>query len=204
MFRLLFLLPLAAALGGCMTVLSARQGDDLPQEKLRDDSKSIVLLHTSLHESYCLNISLTLAQQNAAGEWVKADTLNIKGQLDLAKLPSQFVLPAGEYGIVNVACLSPRISRRAFIAKQLTRGSVWDGSRATFEKPFATFKVLPGEVVDIGSLRMPSTPQQYRVPGKFIAVVTAIPDDYLGNLAAKNPDLYQRRVTRPMQAAIRI
>jgi len=58
-----------------------------------------------------------------------------------------------------------------------------------------------------GSLRLPSTPPRV-VPGgitaEFVSVVTPMPETYLQNLAAKNPDIYQRRVTRPMVAAIKI
>ena len=58
-----------------------------------------------------------------------------------------------------------------------------------------------------GSLRLPSTPPRV-VPGgitaEFVGVVTPMPETSLQNLAAKNPDIYQRRVTRPMVAAIKI
>ncbi len=181
--------------------MAARQGDDVPQAKLHEDNKSVVLLHTSLHEN-CGLIEMTLAQRDDAGQWVRGDErMTIKGMLDPKQLPSQFVLTAGEYGIVRLICQGPR---RTYYVKQLTRGSIWDGSGATFDKPMATFKVLPGEVVDIGSLRLPSTKRQPGILSKFITVVTPMPEAYLQNLAAKNPDLYQRRVTRPMAAAIRI
>ena len=49
MLRFLALLPLIA-LSGC-TTMAARQGDDVPQAKLHEDNKSVVLLHTSLHEN---------------------------------------------------------------------------------------------------------------------------------------------------------
>src|SRR5947209_18399044 len=141
MLRLLFLLPFAMTLSGCITAISARQGDDLPQEKLRADSKSIVLLHTSLHDARCASISMTLAQRDAAGRWVKADMVTIKGQLDFGKFPSQFVLAAGEYGIVNLVCVGSR-PVLSFSTRTVQRGSIWDNSGAIYDKPFATFTVL--------------------------------------------------------------
>jgi hypothetical protein len=205
-FKALPALFLVVLLSGCSTI-SARQGDDLPQAKLREDNTSIVLLHTSLHDN-CGLIEMTLAQRDAAGQWVRGDErMTIKGVIDAQKLPSQFVLPAGEYGIVRLMCRTG-YPQRTYRVKQLTPGSVWDGSGATYDKPMATFKVLPGEVVDVGSLRLPITQMGQRygggATGEFVGVVTTIPEVYLQNLAAKNPDIYQRRVTRPMTAAIRI
>jgi hypothetical protein len=206
MLRFLFLLPVAAVLAGCVTTGAST---DAPQAGLRDESKSVVLMHTALHE-YCNGfIQATLARRDDAGQWVRGDAYTtLRGVFDSPGLPSQLVLPAGEYGIVRLNCRGGSVwNNRGYYVKQLTRGSIVDGSGATFDKPMATFKVLPGEVVDIGSLRLPSTPPRI-VPGgitaEFVGVVAPMPEAYLQNLAAKNPDIYQRRVTRPMAAAAKI
>lgn len=60
-----------------------------------------------------------------------------------------------------------------------------------YEKPIATFKVLPGEIVDIGSLRLPggvARDGDGRRKDAFIGVVTPTPDAVLKALAEKDPD----------------
>jgi hypothetical protein len=196
--RVLFLLPLLATLGGCMTAIASRADAEAPIAKLQAESKSIVLLHTSLHDERCDTISARLAKPNGAGRYVWDESVVLKGLMDFAeKTPSQIVLPAGEYGIVQLRCGLPR-RNRIFNARVAVRGSILDNSGTTFERPIATFKVGVGEVVDIGSLRLPTG------RAGFIPVVTPIPEPWLNNLAISRPDLYKNRVVRPMAAAIRI
>lgn len=198
MLRFLFLLPLLATLGGCITAIASRAGTEAPIEKLRADSKSIVILHTSLHDERCDTITARLAKPDASGRYVWDELVTLKGMMDFAeKTPSEIVLPAGDYGIVQLRCSIPH-RNRIFNARVAERGSVLDGSGTIFERLIATFKVGAGEVVDIGSLRLPSG------GGKFLPVVTAIPEPLLHNLATSRPDLYNARVVRPMAAAVRI
>ena len=202
MFRFLATLPLMAALCGCVT---ARQGDDLPKEKLREDKKSIVLLHTSLHDANCGTIFASLAQPDESGRYVyvRGGSVALRAAFDEKNLPSQLVLPAGDYGIVNLSCSAP-YRNRVYNARVVEQGRMFDRSGTVYEKPIATFKVGAGEVVDIGSLRLPSRPVSGSSRREFIGVVTAIPEPFLKNLAEKNPQLYQQRVVRPMMAAIKI
>jgi len=189
-------LGLAIPLGGC-TSINARMGDGLPAEKLAADNKAIVLLHTSLHEQRCDRIIATLAQQDESGRWVRGEDVTLKGMLDLRKLPAQIVLPAGEYGISELACHAyKRI--HTYHARIAERGSIWTGSGRVYERPFATFKVSAGEVVDIGSVRVPLA------RNGFVAVVTPIPEAWLATLAEENPSLHSTRILRPMTAAVRV
>jgi hypothetical protein len=47
---------------------------------------------------------MALAQPNGTGGWVRGDDIPLKGGFDLAQIPSQAVIPAGEYGIVQFRC----------------------------------------------------------------------------------------------------
>jgi len=193
---LVLALALATPLAGCSSI-NARMGDGLPAEKLAADNKGIVLMHTSLHEQRCDTISAVLTQQDASGRWVRGENVILKGMLDLRKLPAQIVVPAGEYGFGELACTAYK-RVHTYHARIAERGSIWDGSGRVYAKPFATFKVSPGEVVDIGSLRLPVG------RSGFVAVVTPIPEAWLATLAAENPSLYQARTVRLMSAAIRL
>ena len=205
-----------ATLCGCVT---ARMGDDVAPEQLRAEAKAIVLLHTSLHEEWqgpgitqrCTSIEALLAQPDASGRYVKGDRVVLRSSwasADDRKLPSQIVLPAGDYGIVQLTCNMHRHTRN-FNARVAQRGSILDGSGMIFEKPIASFKVGAGEVVDIGSLRLPSRtlPKQgfFSDPKfEFAAVVTPIPEPLLKSLEAANPRVFQSRIIRPMAGAARL
>jgi hypothetical protein len=197
MSRFLLLLPLMAALGGCVTTSSS--GD------VADSNTSTVLLHTSLHDANCFGISMTLTQKDEAGRWVPGKVVTAKGPFEAQQMPSQIVLPPGEYGIANLYCAA---RKRAFGARIADRPTFWDRSRpVVYEKPIATFKVLPGEVVDIGSLRLPggvATDRDGVRKSVFIGVVTPMPEAVLRAFAEKDPELYRRRVSRPMTSAVNI
>jgi hypothetical protein len=204
--RLIALLLIIVPLGGCLTTGSPTGGGAVPVEKMRAERKSIVVVHTSLHNQQglarCDSIQATLAQANAEGQYVMGQTITLKAPFDLKQIPSRVEVPAGEYGIVRLACGHPRGNSSYFNARVAKRGSIIDGSGAIFEKPFAQFTVAPGEVVDIGSLRLPSrgnpTPTFGGPRGFFIPIVTPIPDEWLKNLAEEDPNIYAARVVRPM------
>jgi hypothetical protein len=200
MSHFLFLLSLIAALGGCVAMSSG--SDAAPGEKT-----STVILHTSLHESNCLGINMVLAQRDASGRWVQGKSIILKEMFDSQQTPSQIELPAGAYGISHLGCVA---RRQAFSSHIVDKPTMFDRNRPIIiDKPFATFKVLPGEVVDIGSLRMPhgvarqsdgtaARRSDWSIKHVFIGAVTPTPEVGLRSLAEKNPELYRRRVVRPM------
>jgi hypothetical protein len=212
MQRLAALLLVAIGLGGCLTTGSPTGGGALPVEKLRAENKSIVIVHTALHDlpylSRCNTITAVLAQRDETGQYAGGQWVTLKAPLDLKQVPSRIELPAGEYGIVGVACGNPRGGSTNYYARVAKRGSIIDGTGAVYEKPIAEFRVDPGEVVDIGSLRLARAPRSPPTlaerlapggpPGAFVGVVTPIPAAWLKNLAEEDPKLFAARVVRPM------
>ena len=200
MFRVLFMLPLVVALAGCVTTSTG-------SDAVRAEDQSTVLVHTSLHDAGCFGISMTLAQKDEQNRWVpKVDqVVNLTILYGDTRAPSAFALPPGEYGIVNFACAA---KKPVFAARVATKPTFWDRSMpVTYEKPIATFKVLPREVVDIGSIKLPGGLGRDKDGNRrevFIGVVTPTPEAALRALAEKSPDYYARRVTRPMVSAINI
>lgn len=206
MLRFMGLLAVIGLVGGCVTTGSPTNGGPVPVAKLQAENKSIVIVHTSLHDRpvACMSIQATLAQRDAGGQYVRWDSVTLKSGFEMKQqVPSRVELPAGHYGIVGLHCAGYRQNSN-YNTRVAKRGSIVDGSGTVFERPFAEFDVRAGEVVDIGSLRLPSkeTPRQMFGPrqGFFIPVVTAIPDEWLKNLAEADPHLYQARVVRPMLA----
>lgn len=216
MLRFIALLLVVIPLGGCLTTGSPTGGGAVPVEKLRAENKSIVIVHTSLHDQQylarCDGITANLAQRDSEGQYVLGQTVTLKAPFDLKQIPSRIEVPAGEYGIVRLACVHPRGNSSYFNAKVAKRGSIMDGSGTVFEQPIAVFTVAPGEVVDIGSLRLSRQPRSTTPtlgerlapggpPGAFIGLVTPIPDLWMKNLAEDDPKLYEARVVRPMTAS---
>jgi hypothetical protein len=203
MLRTLLWLPLAAALAGCVTTSSGTGSD-----AVRAEDQSTVLIHTSLHDAGCFGISMTLAQKDEQNRWVprtNKPVVNLSILYGDTRAPSSVLLPPGEYGIVNFYCAA---KKRAFAARIATKPTFWDRNiPLTYEKPIATFKVLPGEVVDIGSIKLPGGIGRDKDGNRkevFIGVVTPTPEAALRALAEKSPDYYARRVIRPMVSAINI
>jgi hypothetical protein len=192
--RALAALPFMAVLAGCANGLSPGLRDGFTADKLRQEGKSVVLLHTSLHGDRCDFVQVTLSQPNAEGRHVVGELLNVKSGFEFEKVPSQIMLAPGEYGIVSLTCVRGR-GRGGISARFVDRGSVWDGSGRTYERPLAAFKVGAGEVVDIGSIRITRAATSPFPSGTAIG---PIPDEYLQNLAAKDPELMKARISRPM------
>src|SRR5690349_8719938 len=120
MLRVIVLLTVLWGLSGCVT---ARQGDDATPQKLQSEGTGIVLMHTSLHQG-CLLIESTLVKKDASGQWVQAQKPMLKGAADVSMVPSQIVLPAGEWGFVQLRC-----GRNVYGGgRMVKRGSLWDNT----------------------------------------------------------------------------
>jgi hypothetical protein len=200
LYQAVRLLCLSCIVSGC--ALNSTYVQKTTQiEKLGADNKGIVILHTSLHDGPCDIVQARLAQPDASGRYVAGGLINLKFIYDRPKLlPSQITLPAGDYGFVALKC-DRAYANRFYTARVTQAGNILDGSGAIYEQPIATFTVGPGEVVDIGSLQLPSRPNPalWGLNSVFNAVVVPIPEPWLQTLATNNPKLYSMRVTRLMK-----
>jgi hypothetical protein len=153
-------------------------------------------------------IGMTLAQKDEQNRWVPKASSPVVDPTILhgdTRAPSAVTLPPGEYGIVNFYCA---VKKRAFAARIASRPTFWDRSKPFFyEKPIATFKVRPGEVVDIGSIKLPGGIRRDKDGNQkevFVGVVTPTSEAALRALAERSPDFYARRMSRPMVSVINI
>ena len=196
--RHFILLPfLAAGLAGCVTASPRVEEGELA--KLQAEGSGIVLIHTSLNDFDPAHVAVTLARPDGPGRYaVWRQGVPIKFTLDSTKIPGQLRLPAGEYGIVELFSVDRRESRRFKARDVKLEGALLN---KVYERPLATFKIGPGEVVDIGSLRVAETRRETTLSGRtggFAVKVTDMPEPLLRNLAEHNPHLFKARVVRPM------
>jgi hypothetical protein len=88
---------------------------------------------------------------------------------------------------------------RRFIMPATKRGSLLGGDPAVFDQPIAKFSVRPGEIVDVGSLQLPTTSSGFLgLQSNFRAFVVPISESKLQAFAAHKPTLYAQLVRRPM------
>jgi hypothetical protein len=200
MLRFALVLPLAAALAGCVTT-NARHIDGAKAEQVFAENKSIVLLHTSLHDLNCHVIEARLAQPDGSGRWVHGPRVYLRTMYD-PQLP--ITLPPGEYGIVELKC--KRGNRELFFNRPYAKhGSIIDGGGTLWDRPIASFTVGSGEVVDVGSLRVARPPSSsFLRTEPAVGAVAPTPQAWLNMLAIKNPGLIERRIIRPMATDFRV
>jgi hypothetical protein len=186
-----------AALGGCITASPRVEEGELAT--LRDENYGIVLIHTSLNDVEPAQISVTLARPDESGRYaVWRQGVPIKFPQDKGKVPGQLKIPAGEYGIVELRSVDSRQNRQ-FRAKDAKLEGVL--LKQVYERPIVTITVRPGEVVDVGSLRVVEGHREttlFGQTGGFSVSVTQMPEPLLRNLSERNPHLFNARVVRPM------
>lgn len=212
MLRFMGLLVVVGVLGGCVTTGSPTAepptGAVGIAEKLRTQQRGVVIVHTSMHDYGCRPITAVLARPNEVGQFEIGQTVVLRHTLAFTKTPAAVELPAGEYGFVQLRCQQGR-DVTTFNARVAKQGSLFNGPKTTYVAPIAKFNVQAGEVVDIGSLRLPTRQvgeaKLFEMPKHvFTPVITPIPDEWLKKLAEAEPELYQARIVRPMTGAIKI
>lgn len=191
--RTTLLVALAAAgLGGCVGTLSPTATAD--PTSLAQSGSGVLLVHTSLHEEGCRDVTASLAKPVMSGRSIDIGrTVALKGGSDPASRPGAAVLPAGEYGIVRFTCDGPD-GTRVFAAKQVEAGSFMDGSGAVYEAPLVSFRVGPGEIVEGGSVRLAAT----GVSGRVSVAIAPMPEGWLQSVPSRYASFAGARVARPL------
>ncbi|MBZ0146162.1 MAG: hypothetical protein K8F62_01295 [Pseudorhodoplanes sp.] len=181
--------------------------------KLKAENDAIILLYTSLNSSHGQHVGLTLARRDERGRYVVyRKGVPIKLSIDSSALPGQLKLPAGEYGIVELATIDTVVQggvrgkrERAFRGSEEKLEGL--DLQRVYDRALATFRVEPGEVVDIGTIEVfegPTRPGAMLglIPprGSFGIKVGPIPERVLKNFAERSPDLARARIVRTMVA----
>jgi hypothetical protein len=185
---------LALVVAGCAGYNPTRIDDSASVlDELRGENKGIVLIDTSLH---CGELNARVAHPDADGRYASGELITIVSVFYLNGEPNQLVLPAGDYGLVDLACSQGNMNRH-FIARPSKRGS--GGDPAVYDQPIATFNVRRGEIVDVGSLQLPTSSSGFLgLQSNFRAFVMPISESKLRAFAEHKPTLYSQLVRRPM------
>jgi hypothetical protein len=199
--RLACLLALAPALGGCLLTVSPPIGDNESElAQLRAENKGMILIHTSLADGRCLQVLAKITQPDAAGRYLDGKEIYLRKPP--IKGPSEIVLPAGDYGIVQLNCynFSNGSQYKYYNARVASPGNIVTGEGTIYEQPIAKFSVQPGEFVDVGSLNVETlrVGNPYGQQGEFAVSVTPIEENWIRSLASAKPKIHALRVQRLM------
>jgi hypothetical protein len=198
------LLALAPALAACLATISPPVGDDESElTQLRVENKGMILIHTSLADGSCFQVLAKITQLDAEGRYLDGKEIYLRRPpIKGPNGPSEIILPAGEYGIVQLNCFNLSNSDRYkhYNARVATRGDIVTGEGTVYEQPIAKFTVQPGAFVDVGSLNVHTlragTP--YGQQGEFAVSVTPIEERWIRPLASAKPKIYASRVQHLM------
>ncbi len=190
---------LALTLVGCAGYNPTRVDDGAAVlDELRGQNKGVVLIDTSLH---CGQLDARVAHPGADGRYLSGETITIVSVFYLHGEPNELILPAGDYGLVELICSQGSVTRH-FTTPPSKRGSLLGGAPAEYDQPIAKFSVRPGEIVDVGSLQLPTTSSGFLgLQSNFRAFVVPISESKLQAFAAHKPTLYAQIVRRPMTTA---
>ena len=186
---------LALAVAGCAANPTRVADSKSILDELRGQNKGIVLIDTPLR---CAEMNAIVAHPDADGHYVTGETIAIVSILYLNGEPNQLVLPAGDYGLVDITCSFANATRR-FVARPTRSGGLLSGEPAVYDQPIAKFSVRPGEIADIGSLQLQTSGSGFLgLQSNFLASVVPISESKLQAFADHKPALYSQLVRRPM------
>lgn len=186
----------AAGLGGCLGAGSPVAFSD--QRSLAESGSGVLVVHTSLHEEGCREVSAALSKPVMSGRSIDIGrTVTLKRSGDGPKTPSPVVLPAGEYGIVRFTC-EGRDGTQVYAANAVENGSYMDGSGTVYEAPLVSFRVGPGEIVEGGSVRIAAAAPAGSAPGRLAVTVAPLPEGWLQAVPSAYASLAGGRVSRPV------
>lgn len=195
---------LALVVGGCAARLHL--DDNASQlEELRAQNKGIILFETSLH---CGELDAKVGRPDADGHYVAGESITLVSIYYLHGEPSQVVLPAGNYNLVQLSCDQGR-GTQTYLAREFKHGSLLSGHPTVYDQPIVKFTVGPGEIVDVGRLYLPTLNGGFFGFGQstFQPSVGPITESKLQAFANHKPTLYahliHRAMTTPGQAVPR-
>ncbi len=198
--RLACLSTIAAVLSGCLATVSPPIGDNESElAQLRAENKGMILIRSSLDDGSCLIAVAQISQPDAAGRYTDGKDIYLgRPPIKTAVGPSEIVLAAGDYGIVQLRCWNPP-KNQIYGARAATNGSILTGEETTYQ-PIAKFTVRAGEFVEVGSINLEFTrgPVPYGRNGEFATTVTPIEESWLRPLASAKPKIYALRVQHLM------
>lgn len=139
---------------------------------------------------------MQFASRSETGRWRV-----VRGYVNVIGLTGEAKLPPGNYAIVEVTAPPIRMQSGLmyrYVTYQCRAGEPTYETPLlypAYDKAIATFTVKPGEVVDIGTLRVRASDKT------CVAQVGPTPATKFKELAEKQPALYKARVVRPMTVA---
>jgi hypothetical protein len=155
------------------------------------DNRATLLFHAIVNDhDDASQVGIWLAPRDRSGRYKV-----LRGFVVGVGMTGQAKLPAGQYAVVEAYSMKYNLiigtgnTYRFRASEPKLEGIMLD---PVYDKAIALFTLKPGEVVDVGSLRVRGNEKN------FSAQVGPLPPDALKKLAEKEPALYKARVVRPM------
>jgi hypothetical protein len=196
--RVFFIVCVAALLAACATAPPRVEESELAQ--LAAEKSGIGLIYVTVNGLPPGSVHLVIARPLETGGY---RIMHGTPPTSAMSIPVQFKLPAGEYGIVELHARDNeggRLHIRQYVG-ELGQGEFLN-PRPLYARPIAKFRISPGEVVDLGTLRITRRMiDRNSVFPKtaFAATAAPTPEPVLRNLEARNPHLSKARVARPLE-----
>jgi hypothetical protein len=181
------LLPLA--LTGCGG--TSRVDANITPAQLKTDNKAVAIMRIGSASPTCINVAVLLGRPEGAGyRRTKAiNVTNVHSILEPAVAETE--LEAGEYHIIGYGCAK---AKGVAVVAEKADGTLYAMS-------FASFKVEPGEIVNVGYLQFNVSHVGRNAIGRPIDIQVGVIDWPLNELERfkqKRPGLFAKMTTRLM------
>jgi hypothetical protein len=186
-------LGFVAAAAGLLAACTPTVSDDILTSSLNEKQQAVAIITASLDGSTCSHMNIQLGRKSAQGYepttnvQVESGLLSI-GRMVVGDIP-QVTLPSGQHHIVSYAC---REGNRVSSVGQI-QGRVL-GFGGSYVKSMAQFDLAPGEIVNVGHLRI----SPVGIYGSVTFHVKDQPEAVLTKLKDTKPKLFAQMKTRLM------
>jgi hypothetical protein len=180
-------LPLA--LSGCGG--TSRVDANVSPAQLRTDNKAVAVMRIGSASPSCVNVAVLLGRPEGAGfrRYKAISVTNVHSILEPAVAETE--LEAGTYHVIGYGCAK---AKGVAIVAEKADGTLYATS-------FASFKVEPGEIVNVGYLQFNVSRYGQNAIGRPIDVKVGVIDWPLNELERfkhKRPEIFAKMTTRLM------
>jgi hypothetical protein len=175
-------------------VQTSRVDDSLTTASLGGSGKAVAIMRVGAASPSCMHVAVLLGVRDGDlfRRYRGLTVMNVRSSTEPAV--AEVELDPGEYHVVAYRCQTERGVR-----------TVQDGAEpGVYRTSFASFRVEPGEIVNVGYLHVAAWRRGYNMFGRPVTMEVDVSDWPLGELElykARRPHMFAQMKTRLMTAA---